>query len=372
MIPVCIPWLPGKEHEYVNEALKTNWISSSGKFINEFETKFASFCNTKYGISCSSGLGALHLACVALDLKKGDEVIVPTFTMAASINSIIFTGANPVLVDADPDTWCIDEKKIEEKITLKTKAIMPVHIYGHPCNMDKIQELAKKHNLKIIEDAAEAHGVEYKGKKCGSLSDIGCFSFYSNKILTTGEGGMCVTNSKALAEKMKRLRNHAFDIPRFIHKEVGFNYRLTNIQAAIGLAQTENAGFLVQARRNTGLKYNNALSEIKGLSLPMEKKYAKNGYWMYGVVLNNSINQTKEQVMEKLKEKGIDTRSFFVPMHKQPAYFNKTVENAPDCSGNFPVAENLGERGFYLPSSSNLSDENITYIAKSLKEILND
>ena len=371
MIPVCKPWLPGKEKEYVNDALDTNWISSSGKYIEGFETEFAKYCNSAYGVCCSNGLAALHLACASLGLKKDDEVIVPTFTMAASINAIIFTGATPVLIDCDEETYCIDIQKIEEKITPKTKAIMPVHIYGHPCDMDPLMEIAKKYNLYVIEDAAEAHGAEYKGKKCGSIGDIGCFSFYANKILTTGEGGMCITNDEKLANEMKKLRNHAFELPRFMHNEIGFNYRLTNIQAAVGLAQTENAKLLVEARRNVGIKYNQLLKGTDGLILPVEKDYAKNIYWMYGVVLNDNVEMSKEGVMQKLKEKGIDTRSFFIPMHKQPAYLKKTVENSPDCSGSFPIAEKIGKRGFYLPSSSDLKDEELEYICKTLEDILN-
>lgn len=371
MIPTCKPWLPGKEKEYVINAIDTNWISSSGDYIDKFEKKFADFCGNKYGISCSSGLGALHLACSALNLKKCDEVIVPTFTMAASINSIIFTGAKPVLVDADKDTYCIDVKKIEEKITKNTKAIMPVHIYGHPCDMDEIMKLARKYDLYIIEDAAEGHGAEYNGRKVGSIGDVGCFSFYANKILTTGEGGMCTTNNKDIAERIKRLRNHAFDLPRFIHNEIGFNYRLTNIQAAIGLAQVENVNMLVEARRNVGVRYNKRLKGIKGLILPIEKSYVKNVYWMYGIVLTNEVKYSKEEVMQKLKDLGVETRSFFIPMHKQPAYINKVVENVPDCIGSFPVSDKISKRGFYIPSSSNISDKEIEYICNSIGDILN-
>jgi len=370
MIPVCKPWLPGNEKKYVLDALNTNWISSAGKYIEKFEEDFAKFCRTDYAVCCTSGLAALHLACAAIGLKKGDEVIVSTFTMAASINAIIFTGAKPVLVDCDEKTYCIDVNKIEEKITEKTKAIMPVHIYGHPCEMDKILELAKKYNLFVIEDAAEAHGAEYRGEKCGSMGDIGCFSFYANKIFTTGEGGMCVTNNKGFADRMKKLRNHAFDIPRFIHTEVGFNYRLTNIQAAIGCAQIENADVLVEARSNVGIRYNRLLKNIKELILPIEEPYIKNVYWMYGIVLGDEIKLTKEEIMEKLKEKGIETRSFFIPMHQQSAYINKTVENAPDCSGKFPIADRISSRGFYLPSSSDITDKEIDYICNSLKEII--
>ncbi|MBI2043111.1 DegT/DnrJ/EryC1/StrS family aminotransferase [Candidatus Pacearchaeota archaeon] len=370
MIPVCKPWLPGNERKYVIDALDTNWISSSGEYITRFEENFSKFCGVKYGIGCSSGFGALHLACAALELKKSDEVIAPTFTMAASINSIIITGAKPVLVDADPETYCIDVKKIEERITNRTKAIMAVHIYGHPCDMDKINYLAKKYNLFVIEDAAESHGAEYKGRKCGSISDIGCFSFYANKILTTGEGGMCVTNNLKFAERMKRLRNHAFDLPRFIHKEVGFNYRLTNIQAAIGTAQVENADMLVEARRNVGLKYNEKLKDFKKIILPKEKDYAKNVYWMYGIVLSDEVKLSREEIMQRLKEKGVDTRNFFIPMHKQPAYYNKTVENVPDCKWDFPIANKIGERGFYLPSSSDITDKEIDEVCMVLKKVL--
>ena len=370
MIPVCKPYLPGNEKKYALDAIETNWISSSGKYIDKFEEDFANFCGTDYAVSCSSGFGALHLACVALGLKEGDEVIVSTFTMAASINAIIMTGATPVLVDIDKETYCIDASKIEEKITNKTKAIMPVHIYGHLCDMDVIIDLAKKHNLYIIEDAAEAHGATFNGKKAGSFGDVGCFSFYANKILTTGEGGMCTTSNPDLAKNMKKFRNHAFDIPRFTHNEVGFNYRLTNIQAAIGVAQVENADLLVNARRNIGLMYNEILKGTPGLILPKQKEGFLNVYWMFGVVLEDIISKTREQVREELLEKGIDTRDFFVPMHKQPAYTNKTVKNAPDCSGLFPVADKIGSRGFYLPSSSDLTKEEIEHICNVLKEIL--
>lgn len=371
MIPICKPWLPGKEKEYVINAIDTNWISSSGDYIEKFEKKFAGFCGNKYGVSCSSGLGALHLVCSALGLKKCDEVIVPTFTMAASINAIIFTGAKPVLVDADKGSYCIDVKKIEERITKNTRAIMPVHIYGHPCDMEEIMKLAKKYNLYVIEDAAEGHGAEYKGRKVGSIGDVGCFSFYANKILTTGEGGMCTTNNKDIAVKIKRLRNHAFDLPRFIHNEIGFNYRLTNIQAAIGLAQVENANMLVEARRSIGMRYNKRLKGIKGLILPIEKSCVKNVYWMYGIVLTDEVKYSKEEVMQKLKDLGVETRSFFIPMHKQPAYINKVVENVPDCKGSFPISDKISQRGFYVPSFSNISDKEIEYICKSLEDILN-
>lgn len=369
MIPVCRPWLPGNEKKYVDDAITTNWISSNGKYIEQFEKEFAKFCGMEHGVACANGLAALHLACASLDLKKGDEVIVPTFTMIASLNAIILTGAKPVLVDCDEKTYCIDVSKIEDKINSKTKAIMPVHIYGHMCNMNSIMDIAKKYNLYVIEDAAEAHGAEYYGKRAGSFGEINCFSFYGNKIITTGEGGICVTNNYEFAQRMKRLRNHAFDADRFTHNEIGYNYRLTNVQAAIGCAQMENSSMLVEARRNVGVRYNRLLSEMKELILPSEKKHVKNVYWMYGVVLSDDCNLSREEVVSELKKRGIETRNFFVPMHLQPAYFNKTVENAPDCNGQFPVAERIGRRGFYLPSSSDLSDEEMKKVCAALREI---
>ncbi len=367
-IPVCKPWLPGNEKKYVQEAMETEWISSQGKYIEKFEQEFAKFCGASYGVCCTSCYAALHLACLAIGLKKGDEVIVPTFTMLAPLTAIIQTGAKPVLVDADPETYCIDVNKIEEKITPRTKAIIPVHIYGHPCDMDRILEIANKHNLKVIEDVAEAHGAEYKGKMAGNFGDIGCFSFYGNKIITTGEGGMAITNNLVYYEKMKKLRNYAFEHPRFLHKELGVNYRMSNIHAAIGLAQVENAQMLVGARRNMGIRYNNLLKEVKRIKLPKEKENCKTVYWMYGIVLDDKLN--RDEIIEKLKERGVDTRNFFIPMHKQPVFLEKKFENSPDCSGDYKISEKIGEKGFYLPSSSNLTDEEAGFVCEKLKEVL--
>lgn len=372
MIPVCEPWFPGKEEQYVAEAMKTKMISGSGgAYIERFEQMFAAFCGMEHAVVCSNGLAALHLACLALGLKEGDEVIMPDFTMIASVNAVIYTGAKPVLVDADPKTYCIDITKIEEKITPRTKAIMPVHIYGHPCDMDPILELAKKYNLFVLEDAAEAHGAEYKGKRMGSFSDISCFSFYANKIITTGEGGMCLTNKKEFADAMRKLRNHGFDVPRFTHSIVGYNYRLPNVQAAIGVAQMENANLLVEARRKVGLMYNEKLAGLQELiTLPIEKEFARNVYWMYGIVLKDSVKLSKEAVMKALLDRGIQTRSFFVPVHRQPVFLNQAIPNAPDCSGSYPVSDYIGERGFYLPSSSTLDEATISHIVGELKAVL--
>ena len=241
MIPVCEPTLIGNEKKYADQCIETNWISSSGKFLEEFEKRFSGFCEAKHGVSCSNGTTALHLALAGIGIGKGDEVIVPDFSIIALANSAIYTGATPVFVDSEPRTWNIDTEKIEEKITGRTKAIIAMHTYGCPADMDRINEIARKHNLKVIEDAAESHGATYKGRRTGGLGDAGCFSFYANKVITTGEGGMIVTNDDKIAEKARLLRNHAFIQPRFVHHEVGFNYRMTNIQAAIGVAQMENA-----------------------------------------------------------------------------------------------------------------------------------
>ncbi|MDI6737846.1 MAG: DegT/DnrJ/EryC1/StrS family aminotransferase, partial [Nanoarchaeota archaeon] len=248
MIPVCEPCMAGKELEYVSDCIKTNWISSNGRYITQFEDSFSRYCGTKYGIGCSNGTVALHLALAAIGIGPGDEVIIPDFTMIATANAVAYCGATPIPVDSEPRTWNMDVRQIKEKITSKTKAIMPVHIYGHPVDMDPLLKLAKEHNLLVIEDAAEAHGALYKNRKTGSLGDAACFSFYANKLITTGEGGMVVTNNEQIAEKARLLRNHAFGKPRFVHNEIGFNYRMTNIQAAIGCAQMEKIDEFVDAR----------------------------------------------------------------------------------------------------------------------------
>ncbi|MBI4140845.1 DegT/DnrJ/EryC1/StrS family aminotransferase [Candidatus Woesearchaeota archaeon] len=373
MIPVCEPTLKGNVKKYVDECIETNWISSQGRFIDEFERGFAKFCGVKEAISCCNGTTALHLMLTAAGVGGGDEVIVPDFTMIASANAVFYTGAKPVFVDADKETYCIDINKIEEKITKNTRAIMPVHIYGHPCDIGQIRDIAEARNILVLEDSAEAHGAEYKESRCGSLGNAAAFSFYGNKILTTGEGGMVVTNDADIAERARNLRNHFFGkgADKYLHKEIGFNYRMTNIQAAIGLSQLEIADELINARRKNAQVYNSLLNEINGLMLPPEKEWAKNVYWMYGIVLNECLKITKEDFMKKLLEKGIDSRSFFAPMHKQPCFANKNMLNLPDCSGSYPVSTFLSKRGLYLPSSSSLNEEQITVVCRAIAEILN-
>lgn len=369
MIPVCTPFIGEKEREYVLDCIDTNWISSQGKYVEKFEEGFSSYCGCEYGVSTTNGTTALHLALASLGIKNGDEVIVPTFTIASCIFSILYTGAKPVLVDSDPETWTIDVNQIEDKITKNTKAIMPVHIYGHPCDMDPIMDLAEDNDLYIVEDAAEAHGAEYKGKKCGGIGDIGCFSFYANKIITTGEGGMVVTNDEKIAEKARSLKDLAFSKERrFLHDNIGFNYRMTNIQAAIGLAQLEKIDELVEMRRNNAKIYNKYLKKVKGLKLPIEKSWAKNVYWMYSILVENDYYVTRDKLIMNLGEKRIQTRTFFIPMHKQPIFHNKIFSRKE----YFPISENISEKGMYLPSSSNQKLDEIKLICKIIERADNE
>ncbi|MEW6137426.1 MAG: DegT/DnrJ/EryC1/StrS family aminotransferase [Thermodesulfobacteriota bacterium] len=365
MIPVCEPVLDGHEADYVVDCLKTNWISSAGKYIDLFEEKFSSYCGVPYGVACSNGTTAIHLALAALGIGPGDEVIIPDFTLIVSANMVILAGAKPVLVDVDPRTWCIDPQLIEEKITPRTKAIMAVHMYGHPCHMDAIMALAKRYNLYVIEDCAEAHGAEVNGKKVGGIGDAGCFSFYGNKILTTGEGGMVVCRDENLAERMKLLRNQGFKQPRFVHDVVGFNYRLTNIQAAIGLAQTELVEEKVERKRWLAKRYNELLAGQKDVTLPAEEPWAKNVYWMYGILIEHSFGVNKDDLMGMLRDKGVDTRSFFCPMSLQPAY-RGSDPRFPDVSGNYPVSVDLWNRGLYLPSGLGLTESQLEEVVEKL------
>jgi len=366
MIPVCEPTLIGNEKKYVVKCMDTSWISSMGEYIQKFEEMFSKFCVVKYGVACNNGTTAIHLMLESMGIKNGDEVIIPTFTMIATSNAVSYTGAKPVLVDSEAETWNIDPAKIEEKITKNTKAIMVMHTYGHPCDMDAIQKIADKYNIPVVEDAAEATGAEYKGKKVGSLGKAAAFSFYSNKIITTGEGGMVVTNDKNIAEKARLLRNHGFGEPRFLHNEFGFNYRMTNVQAAIGVAQMEYADKLVDARIRNANLYNSLLKNVKGITLPPEEEWAKNVYWMYGILVEKEFGMTMPDVREALLKKGIDTRAFFIPMHRQPVFLNNKQDNFPDCSGSYPIADMLSQKGFYLPSSSSLKEEEIKQICEAL------
>ena len=332
MIPVNEPLIGDREIQYVMDCLKTGWISSAGKYIEEFEQKWAAYCGIKYGIAVSNGTAALQVAVRCLGLEPGDEVIMPTFTIISCALAVVECGAVPVLADADRRTWCMDVGQVATKITGRTRAIMPVHIYGHPVDMDPILELAKKYNLKIIEDAAEVHGAEYlsgrdtatpQWKRCGGLGHISVFSFYANKLITTGEGGMVLTNDPAYAEKAKSLRNLCF-LPhrRFYHTELGHNFRLTNLQAAIGLAQLERMEEIIARKRWMGKAYTERLQGIPGLQLPVEEPWAKQVYWMYGIVLEESTVLDAIQFAQKLKEKGLtsDEVRQEAKRHLQPAH----------------------------------------------------
>lgn len=366
MIPVCEPFLSGKESEYVADCLKSNWISSKGRYIKEFEEQFANYCGCKYGISTTSGTTALHLALACLGIGPADEVIVPSFTMIATVFAVIYTGAKPVLVDSEPETWNIDTAKIEDVVTKRTKAIIPVHIYGHPCDMDPIMKIADKYNLQVIEDAAEAHGAEYKGKKVGGIGRIGCFSFYANKIITTGEGGMVVTDDEVIADKARSLKDLSFsEEQRFLHTDLGFNYRMMNIQAAIGKAQFEKINELIERRRAHAHLYNSLLKDIEGIRLPVEKEWAKNVYWMYSIMVGDEFGMSRDELMSRLREREIDTRTFFIPMHQQPVFKRLGLFRQE----NYPIAEEISQRGLYLPSGSGLTTEQIEYICQVIEEL---
>lgn len=366
-IPVCEPFLNGNELDYVNDCIKTGWISSAGKYVKAFEESFASYCGTKYAVGVCNGTVALHLALSALDIKKGDEVIIPNFTMIASAFAVCYTGATPVFVDADSETWNINVKKIEEKISDKTKAIMPVSIFGHPCDMEQIWALAKKYNLKIIEDAAESHGAEYKGKRTGNLADITAFSFFANKNLTTGEGGMVLTNNEELYKKCLYFKNLCFplDAPRnYVHNDIGFNYRISNIHSAIGLAQVEKANEYRDLRIKNANLYRKYLEGVSGVSFQKTRNDVLNVHWMNGILINpQTYGKTRDELIVKLKSDNIDTRLFFVGMNEQPAL----AKYGCNLSGNYPVTEILTENGFYLPSGSNLTEKTIQNICDIIR-----
>ena len=367
-IPVNTPLLDGNEKKYINECIDTGWISSEGAFIKQFEEQLSEKVDRKYGIAVANGTAAIDISIEALGIKKDDEVIMPTFTIISCITQLIRNGAKPVFIDSDPLTWNMDVKQIEAKINEKTKAILVVHIYGLPTDMQPVLELAKKYNLKIIEDAAEMHGQTYNGKPCGSFGDISTFSFYPNKHITTGEGGMIVTNDEKLAEKCRSYRNLCFQPQkRFVHEELGWNYRMTNLQAALGVAQLENLEKHINRKREIGNLYNQLLKDVQNIQLPLQKtEYAENIYWVYGLVLDKKLNINSERMMKKLAEEKIGTRPFFYPMHLQPV-FNKQGLFVKE---KYPIAENLAEYGFYLPSGLGITNEEIEYVAEKFVEVI--
>jgi len=367
MIQINEPLLNGNEKKYLNECIDTGWISSEGPFVKKLEEEFAKSVGRKYAIAVSNGSVAIDASIAALGITHGDEVIIPTFTIISCAAPIVRAGAVPVVVDVDLTTWnmCVDQ--IENKITSKTKAIMAVHIYGLPVDMDPIIRLAKKYNLLVIEDAAEVIGQTYKGQMCGSFGDISTFSFYPNKHITTGEGGMILTDNQEIAMKCRELRNLSFIPPRrFVHEELGWNFRMTNLQAALGVAQLERLDEFIIKKRQIGYWYNELLKDVPGIQLPLnETEYSENIYWIYGILINRDVNLDAIEVMEKLNKLGIGTRPFFFPMHKQPVFKNMDLFK----DEIYPNAEYLAEKGFYIPSGLALSYEQAVKVSDSLKEI---
>lgn len=368
MIPVNEPLLDGNEKKYLNECIDTGWISSEGPFIRRFEQEFAATIGRRHAIAVANGSLALDAALVALELGAGAEVIMPSFTIISCAAAIVRADAVPVVIDADPITWNMDVDLIEAQITPRTKAILVVHIYGLPCDMDPILALAEKYNLRIIEDAAEVHGLSYRDKLCGSFGDISTFSFYPNKHITTGEGGMIVTDSDSLADKCRSLRNLCF-IPerRFVHEELGWNMRMTNLQAALGVAQLERLSIFIERKRAMGALYTKLLSGVPGLQLPLEATpYAKNIYWVFGIVLDQNVSFNAQEAMRRLGDAGIGTRPFFWPMHLQPVFKRMGLFANTKCD----VAENIATRGFYLPSGLALTEDQIYTVANTVREVL--
>lgn len=367
-IPVNQPLLNGNEGQYLQQCIDTGWISSEGPFVNRFEAEFAARLGRKNGIAVANGTAAIDVAVEALGIGAGDEVIVPTFTIISCVLQIIRAGATPVLVDSGPLTWNMDVSQIEAKITDRTKAIMVVHIYGLPVEMDVVVDLCARYNLKLIEDAAEMIGQEYRGQPCGSFGDISTVSFYPNKHITTGEGGMVLTDDDDLAEQCQELRNLCFKPnKRFVHERLGWNFRMTNLQAAVGLAQLERLDEFLEKKRWMGQLYNELFADLPGVQLPLpQAEYAENIYWVYGLVLDRSLDFNASDMIKKLAAVGVGCRPFFCPMHQQPIL----KEMGFFKNESYPIAERLYERGFYIPSGLALTEQMIIRSAEAVRQVL--
>ncbi len=366
-IPVNIPLITEEDVEYVSKAMRETWVSGEGKYVAEFEYSFAQLCNREFGIAVANGTVALDLVIEALDLNPGDEVILPSFTIVSCLNQILRRGAIPVFVDALPDTWNMDVTHIEQLITPKTKAIMAVHIYGLPVDMDPLLEIAARHGLPVIEDAAESHGLMYKEKIAGSMGLVSTFSFYANKNITTGEGGMIVTDDLVLADKIRQLKNLSF-IPerRFLHNDLGWNGRLSSIQCALGTSQIKRLNEIVEKRVQLGEIYQEGFAGIPNVLLPKQStSFSKNNYWVFGIVLQNSFGSTAKEIMEVLDAQGIGTRPFFFPLHKQPV-----LEKFSNRKSSLPVSEHLGEFGFYIPNGLGMNDSQVETVVSHVREAL--
>jgi perosamine synthetase len=392
MIPVNEPLLDGNEKKYLIECIETGWISSEGPFVKKLEEGMAKIAGRKHGVAVCNGSIALDIAVEALGIGAGDEVILPSFTIISCATAITRAGAMPVVVDSDPISWNMDVGRIAEKITPRTKAIMVVHIYGLPVDMDPVMELARKHGLKVIEDSAEVIGQTYRSqsgavedsrwergdrkpesgtqiKPCGSFGDISTFSFYPNKHVTTGEGGMVFTDDDSLAERCRSLRNLCFGPKRFVHENIGWNGRMSNLQAAVGVAQMERLDQFVVRKREIGHLYNELLAGVDWLELPLpHTDYAENIYWVYGVVLKDSVPFDAEEAMKRLGKLGIGTRPFFWPMHEQPVFRRMGLFSGEEC----PVASRLARRGFYVPSGLGLSENQQESVAEKMKHLISN
>jgi perosamine synthetase len=367
-IPVNEPLLDGNERAYLDECVRTGWISSEGPFITRFEADFSVRVGRKHGVAVANGSAALDVAVAALRLGPGDEVILPSFTIISCAASVVRAGATPVVVDCDPATWNMTADLVAAAITPRTRAIMVVHIYGLPVDMDPILALAERHRLAVIEDAAEMHGQTYCGRPCGSFGTISTFSFYPNKLVTSGEGGMVVTDDLALAERCRKLRNLCFEPSRrFVHEEIGWNYRMTNMQAAVGLAQLEKLDRTLQRKREIGRRYTAALEKVAHLQLPLDHtSYADSIYWVYGVVLDDAVPFDAVEAMERLRKVNIGSRPFFWPMHEQPVLRRMGLFAGVSC----PEAERIARRGFYPPSGVALTDGQIDRVATELARLV--
>jgi len=367
-IPVNEPLLNGNEKKYLAQCIDAGWISSEGPFVEQFETQFAERVKRQYGIAVNNGSMALDCALAALHIGSGDEVILPTFTIISCAAAIVRSGAQPVLVDCDPRTWNMDVRQIEAKISARTKAIMMVHIYGLPVDVDPVLDLAARHNLYLIEDAAEAHGLAYKDHPCGSFGDLSTFSFYPNKLVTTGEGGMLVTDDKEIADRCRSLRNLCFQADRrFVHQELGWNLRMSNIQAAVGVAQLERFEEFFDKKRYIGKRYTELLADIGGIQLPLPATaFSQNAYWVFGIVLQDEIPFDAAEAIECLAKEGIGCRPFFWPMHEQPVFADMGLFK----NESYPAAERIARRGLYIPSGLALTDEQLIQVAAALGKVL--
>jgi len=366
-IQVNEPLLTEADFDSVMSALRSGWISGAGPDIEAFEQRWAEYCGRKHGIAVANGSVALHVAVSLLDLAPGDEVILPSFTIISCIWPIILEGATPVLVDADPRTWTMNISQVREKITPRTRAIMPVHIYGNPVDMQPLLELAQQHGLHVIEDAAEAHGAEYRGQRIGSFGTVSCFSFYANKLITTGEGGMLLVDDDVLAERARRMRNLGFQPGRrFVHTELGYNFRLTNLQAALGLKHVDRIEEIVARKRAMGKAYTERLSKLNYLELQADQVWSRGVYWMYGLLLRETTGLDAAELARRLAARGIETRPFFFGMHEQPAM----RERGLFVGQSYPVTERLARQGLYLPSGLGLTEDQIVCICDALREAM--